>query len=540
MVIKAAFQAAALQGETFNASTFLSALRISGKAQTLNEEGFLRFALATDELGRILGSGVQRMSKILTIRQADAGAGGGVAKGTVDRLIKMGMRGKDGLSDEQRQRFDQDPLGYIAGVVNKLAAEKGLDPTKVEDRPQVAQLLTELGFVGREARAILNEIAANAEREKAIPLGLSIDPTRLDEAAADDLGFQLRNLAEQFKSFSAETLKPLFEILAPGVRVVADFLQSLANAEGTAAQLKRLGVVAGIAAGALALFKVTAAAASRSSMATLARQAAKGVTPAQAVANASTKGLPGISGMQKMFLSVNTVSLAAQIVNMDMSGEAIARRNEKFRAGVDNFYDMLGLGGFKDWMDQREARLIEAARADEVGFLRRAVRSMSGNPLPLPDQATIAASKAAVVDKATGEKIDRLIAVQERNWIRIGEEGRSEASVNDLLRQNQELSQQVIDLGGQASLLPGDNLLPSDLSALVDTPASLKSAAEESAVTLGGAGTEMANQFKTTIPGAGTAMAREFLNGIAGASVGVGGAPALPAPTLDTGVALPR
>lgn len=243
------FKASLLQGETFSASAMISALRIAGVAQGIDEQGLLRFATATDELGKSVGIGTKRLVQVLTTSLDQAGAGSGVAKGIVKSLISAGLRGKDGVADNEL--LSRDPLRFVEEVIGKKLRDQGIDARDTDQRAAAKKALTAMGIQGTALRLVLNELAAGAERDKSLALAQGMDPSRVNTAASDDLGFQIKEIITQFKSFSSETLNPLFEVMAPAASDVAAFLKELSFAEGLGGQMQRIGLVIGTAASAI-------------------------------------------------------------------------------------------------------------------------------------------------------------------------------------------------------------------------------------------------------------------------------------------------
>lgn len=469
------YKAAIIQGETFNAPTLISALRVSGVAQTINEEGLIRFAAATDELGRRSGSGLQRFIKILSTDVAKAGAGSGVSKGVVAALIAAGVRGEKGVTGENRNLLETNPGKFIEDVVGGLVREQGLDPRMTGDRAQVKALLQEMGFVGAELKFVLNELAAGSEREKALLVAAGFDPDRVEGVTVDDMGFQIKNLVQQFRSLSSEGLTPLFEVLAPLTGSVADFMKELAFDESPNAQLKRLGFAAGIAAGALGLIRGTSSLLSRISPSQRAATALTGsavkldaaAAALQRAAGSQTaasggKGVVGASGgsggrprvrtglgFGRMFLSGMT---AYTMATSDLSPKAAEDRREDIKAGTQSAFEAIGLGDFARRADERNTTLEEKARRGEVSVFLRFLRSLGGVPLPETSPNAVAAQQAEARRREGEAKISRLLAVMERNEARIGDPTRSEASRQNLEAQQSYLMDQIKSVAAESSL----------------------------------------------------------------------------------------
>lgn len=249
--IMAGVQAGAIvQGESFNAATSLAALRTAGFANTITGEGLVGFALATDALGQRAGSSLMRLDKELRTPLKQAGAGAGIAKGSVKSLIKSGIRGENGLTEEQNRRFMADPILFIQTDIKAALEAQGVDTS---DRVAVKEAIGKAGFAGTSQRLITDALSAIAETEKARALAGNIaEPETANLAAADDLGAALKNLTASFNTFSSEVLDPIFSSLAPVVNSLAEGLEGLGLDDGTTGQIKRLGVVAGVAATALA------------------------------------------------------------------------------------------------------------------------------------------------------------------------------------------------------------------------------------------------------------------------------------------------
>lgn len=548
------YRAAILQGETFNASTAIAALRTSGTAQTIDEEGFVRFALATDELGRQVGSGIQRLNKILSTSLDAAGAGSGVSKGVVEALIAAGVRGEEGVTGERRQLLERDPLRFVEEVIGGLVREQGLDPRSTEDRAEVKALVQQMGFVGAELKLITNELSAGSERDKA--LALQLDPNAAFEAAQDDLGFQLKALAANFKTFSSQTLEPLFEVLAPGVAAVSDFLKELALAEGAGSQLRRVGVAAGVAAAALGTVVATtklfnrlsplkgSAVALNTSAANLNAAAARlGASGAVGDVGGAAGGRPRL-GPSRTQLGIGALGVIG-LATTNNSPEAAEFRAEQMKKGVTSAFEAVGLGGLKEFLDRRNQDLRDRAESGDVSMLRRFLQNtLVGEQLPAADPAKVAARANAELLAENGEKINTQLDVMIRNFEKINESGRSEASINSLFAQQQGRLDTIEQFGGTEQdvlqALVAEGIETSDLERVFGEGAvALNTATMEG---IGDAATEfgpIAGQGILDMAGpAGSAMAEAFVNGIQGATVGT--TEGRPTPRLDTGTQLPQ
>jgi hypothetical protein len=416
------YKAAIVQGETFSAPSLISALRIGGVAQTIDDNATVRIAASVDELGRSTGVGLQRLNKILTIPLDQAGAGGGVAKGVVESLIKAGIRGENGLTRENQELLSLDPLRFVEEVIGGIVRAQGLDPRTVEDRSEVSKLLTQMGFSTTSLRLVLNELAAGSERDRALELVSTVDPAAVAIAAVDDLGFQLKNLTKQFQSFSAEALTPTFEALAPVAKRLADILKELALAEGPGAQLKRLGFAAGVAASALALIKGTGSLLNRLNplnrsaialtgaatqldlaAAALQRSAGAGIAGGQVGPRrggaplGGTRGL-GVTGMMGFTAVGAAVGLATTDPNN--TNAAFAAATAKLDTAADKFIGSDFFGGAA----KSRADLEQRAREGEVSSFTRILHSFLGaTPGGLP------------ADQSVGAKVASIEAGQDRN-----------------------------------------------------------------------------------------------------------------------------
>lgn len=485
------YRAAVIQGETFNAPSLISAIRIGGFAQTIDDEGLVRIAASTDELGRSTGSGLQRLGKILTTQLSQAGAGSGVAKGIVEDLIAAGVRTPTGVADPER--FAQDPLGWVEEVIGGLVRAQGLDPRDTEDRSEVRELLQQMGIQGTALRLVLNELSAGNERDRALALSRGLDPAATETAAADDLGFQLKNLTEQFKSFSSEGLDPLFSTLAPGVRTVADFLQQLALADDAGAGLRRLSASAGALAVIIGGLRVgsklfdrfggirtagvqLSAAGTSLQTAAAALQRAAAVQGgaglaggAGAVAGMGRGGrnpapLPragGVLGMIGLFGASQIVGLegrdrAAAIqragpnaTDIEITEARIAIANERGAALNQDAEALLVSTAVGRWLNDR---FTSQADIDSGRMVPREGLAGILGGYTLSEAAREEERVAAAVAELT-ETLDRQIAVFNRNNARIADPDRSEASRENLVGQQVNVAENI---AAALSELPSD------------------------------------------------------------------------------------
>lgn len=343
------YRAAIVQGETFNAPSLISAIRIGGVAQTINQDGLIRVAASVDELGRSTGSGLQRLNKIMNIQADQAGAGGGVAKGVVTALIDAGFRDENG--PVQPELFSADPLRWVEEVVGAATKARGLDARNTEDRDTISNLLQRMGFQGTSLRLVLNELAAGAEREKALALAPNIEDAQV--AAVDDLGFQLRGLARQFESFSSVVLEPMFEYAAPLAASLAGAIQDLALDDSEGAGTRRAVAIGGtVAAAGGTLFagsKLLGLLSPRTA-ALGANTSALAANTAALVANTGRAGVGGMNGalngapagkpgggipLGKLFIGSMLVS---SLIASDLSVEAATERRNTLGEGAENLF----------------------------------------------------------------------------------------------------------------------------------------------------------------------------------------------------------
>lgn len=540
----AVYRAAVIQGETFNAPSTISALRIAGIAQTISDEGLLRFGAAVDDLQRPIGSGTARLVKLLTSPLGTAG----VSQGQVNQLIAAGLRTEQGLSPEQHERLGRDPLGYIEKEIGGRLRAMGLDTRSTEDRAEVKRALIEMGFVTAELRIITNELAAGNERDKAIELAL--DPDATVGAAADDLGYQLRNLAQQFRSFSSETLDPIFSALAPAARSVADYLKELSGEEGAAGQLKRFGVIVGSVTAALVALRGASALTGfltgmNGSAAALNGSAAQLTAAARALQGAAAAGggvggvgaggkggTPGAAGRS---VAGSLVRGLPMVVGASFVGNEIGRsynrsqmsEEQQVAEAVNHF---TAVAEKRDRLNQRFEELLGPK-------LTSMINQPFGGAFGTREE------RQARRDASTAQNLFEVMA---RNVRRIDEPGRSPESVTSLINQQFANAEKLRGLGADGAdinqFLTGAALLPTELETALAT------GAEELVPVLGQAATdfgpEAAQGLLALAPQIGQAIAegaRARLENIAldvnsrGSNDNAG-----QAPRLDTGGSFPQ
>lgn len=395
---------AIVQGESFNAATSTAALRTAGFANTISGEGLVGFALATDALGQRAGSSLNRLRKELTTPLAQAGAGSGIAKGSVRNLIAGGIRGEAGITDEQAARFLRDPILFVQQDIRKALEDRGID---IEDRIAVSQEVGRSGFSVTSQRLITDALAAIAETERARALARNIaDPEGVESAAADDLGAALKNLTAGFNSFSSEVLDPIFTRVAPSVNALAQFLENLALDDSATGQIRRLGVVAGVAATALAAIgalrftssRIMSIANAGPKLTTSAMQLQAAAAALQQAAGAQALGGAG-TGRPGAAPAPTRAASAAQLASQT--------RGNMGRAGVG-----LGLGAFaiagevmayvtnpEEFAAQQTAqiesnaasrRARETAAAEEGGFIRSLWRDLWSDAVAFKESSALA------------------------------------------------------------------------------------------------------------------------------------------------------
>ncbi|MGL5736431.1 MAG: hypothetical protein ACRCYS_16335, partial [Beijerinckiaceae bacterium] len=222
-------QGIAAAGETFNTPSFLAALRTSGAASTLTGEGLFRFMLAFDEQQRQLGSGLGRLIKSLTSEA-------GVSEEQIKLQQASGIRDADGQVLDENLLRENAFAWVMANVIPKLE-ERGVDTT---DPVAVQSAIGDLGFVTQEARLVASELVAELERARSIQAQAAAGLVSAQEASRKDLGASVNNLKAAFDTLASESLTPLFETIAPGIDLFANYLENLAlNSSG----LEKLGIV---------------------------------------------------------------------------------------------------------------------------------------------------------------------------------------------------------------------------------------------------------------------------------------------------------
>jgi len=231
-IIDAVVAGIAQAGDTFDATSYLKALRVSSTAPTLDGEGVFRTILAFDEQGRRLGTRVARLLAVLT---KDIG----VSDKQQARLEASGLRlPGGGAVDEELLRTN--PMLWVERHLTSRIVEAGLDPNNSADAPAIQKLVADLGFVSQEAVAIVSEITGNAERAAALQNKAATALIRTQEAADKHLGSSSRNLAEAFGTAASVGLTPIFEKLAPKVDAFADWLKWVSLTDTPEARMQRV------------------------------------------------------------------------------------------------------------------------------------------------------------------------------------------------------------------------------------------------------------------------------------------------------------
>jgi len=202
-------------GATFSPESFLAALRVSGTALTLDEQGIFNFMLAFDEGGRRVGDNTNRMLTALT-QEA------GVSQAQTDMLTASGIIGPNGRP-VQEELLLANQQAWVQAVIRPLLLAQGVDPT---DNIAVRIALQEMGFVTREMRQVAQEIAAGEERYFSAWQAAQSGMVNAVTGSQRDLGQSLRNLFASFSTMSVDTLVPLFERLAGPVDRLANWMES--------------------------------------------------------------------------------------------------------------------------------------------------------------------------------------------------------------------------------------------------------------------------------------------------------------------------
>ena len=243
------FGAAVVAGESFNQATFLAALRTSGFATTISQEGLVGLGLLVDAQGQRAGSGLNRLRKELTTPLAQAGAGAGIAKGAVESLIAGGLRGTEGITKEQQSQFERDPLEFIQKVIAPLVQAKGVN---LEERSEIRRFLARSGFNETSQRVLLDALTSVTETQRARETAAGFNVREQD--LTSNLPAALANLRAGFESFSASVLTPLFERVAPLVTSFGDSLFTAAKWVNTLTEAQiDLAVQVGAVTGGLAV-----------------------------------------------------------------------------------------------------------------------------------------------------------------------------------------------------------------------------------------------------------------------------------------------
>ena len=243
------FGAAVVAGESFNQATFLAALRTSGFATTISQEGLVGLGLLVDAQGQRAGSGLNRLRKELSTPLAQAGAGAGIAKGAVESLIAGGLRGTEGITKEQQRQFERDPLEFIQKVIAPLVQAQGVN---LEERSEIRRFLARSGFNEASQRVLLDALTSLTETQRARETAAGFNVREQD--LTTNLPAALANLRAGFESFSASVLTPLFERVAPLVTSFGDSLFTAAKWVNTLTEAQiDLAVQVGAVTGGLAV-----------------------------------------------------------------------------------------------------------------------------------------------------------------------------------------------------------------------------------------------------------------------------------------------
>jgi len=223
-------------GPDFDVKSYLSAVRISGLSATLNKEGFLALAEMTDELGRVSGSGLARLSQVLT-------GTSGVNKKTIASLTRAGLRDSKGIVLQGENDIRTDPAAWArenlvplvdAGIkkANNLSAE-ALQLMKDNDPAQyglaVSKELAKLGLTKNDMRTAAQLVTKADQMEQNVRRSSSLNFNQERELAAGNFGRSLDLLGTQMLNLIAVGVDPLAKALAGVPLFLADAVNKIAN-----------------------------------------------------------------------------------------------------------------------------------------------------------------------------------------------------------------------------------------------------------------------------------------------------------------------
>jgi hypothetical protein len=244
-------------GPLFNSTAFVNALRMSRQGTTIDGNGLFRFGVAFNDVGRSVGSDVNRLVKVLNGEM-------GVSSGQETALQNSGLRTTDGQAVDS-ELLSSNFAAWVEQNVVPLLTQKGIDiaastidgkkATPAEINNATSRALEDIGFVTTEARTLASVIAGTTEAALAAKVASDAAMTA-QQASAKDLGASFRNLKEAADTLASEGLTPLAEFFAPYVDMLANGMERIALGEGTPQDtLLATGVGAAGITGLLGFFK---------------------------------------------------------------------------------------------------------------------------------------------------------------------------------------------------------------------------------------------------------------------------------------------
>jgi hypothetical protein len=538
----------------------------------LDERGFLTSLLLAEEQGSTAGVGINQLIKQLS--------GERIQKKQMSRLIELGLvssreivtgteGGKpvteiivEGTVGEDELR--ENPAAWVNKYVIPVMRKAGFDPANAVDAARFAGSITSDRTATDQLTAI---ILRNAEIEDTVTRALAKDTSdeTVDAILDKSLLLALEEAGGQFTNVLGEVARSAEGVLIPAMNTVADGFSALANfisgPDGEGSLTRTLAVTAGgtaaVATGAVvgkkalnALNPLTGSAAALTGSATNLNAAAAAL---QRAAGAQTVGGAGrgAGGGKGRSWSASVGSLLRYVPALALAGAGAA--------GVSSDMELMGLSeeerktvidaeleatvertaGWNRWLEDLSDKWLGESVTDSLVTRqseRDAKASMNREIFNRTQYGM--GQQAAMIDFA---KVNRLIAVMELNAEKMHMEGRSEAAINDFVRQQHVIADDLRDIG------LGEDRVSALLNEFAATPSDLTTAfadgADIAVPQIGQAAEEfgpVAGQGLLALaPQIGQAIGQATLQVLQDLQIGVGVNEAPVNPQLDTGRALP-